>query len=450
MTKSSSRGALKQRGFYIDPGFAFPDQETSVRIYVCLLGPEFNAPLANDEGKARAATSLAILFRAVLGQSALFKALHGSDIVWEMIAARANLFDEISAADAKVVVETMCAARQAYRGKTNHVTELTRLADQCIALAQETSALGPAHTFTVAQRDSYQTSGNSPEVVETLTSTLGSLNLRDSWPPLHFVVADCAVLSHPSIREKLENNGSATRDLVASLPSCQSLPLDLVAGVASSATRHYQHTSPWALFLSPVAYMAFIDRREWYFTTGQQSRLFATLASFLAYAKDAFKHRQKSMVMGMLVYWQGTPSDFRRIANMTRDNVDHLWTSNNFLKRYASVMILRPAGESGELQMVWYDPWRFSEPIQQQYKPRQMALFDFRNKVVERVRAWALENGSRVHSRYWGGLNSSGAPDDDSVKMACGYLELLTSGRLVLPDPLDKAGFEALGYMKTE
>lgn len=445
--KSAKKFSLLQPGFHFAPGHIFPDQDRA-RIYPVLLGNDADS-LTKGEAKERGAEILAILFRAVIDQAAIYKALHGNDTVWEIIVNRATLFDDITIADARMVIEKLAAAREAYFRKDYPRTDLTGLVDQYLALRDATVALGPARTFEVVRRANPASTPTSMAVagaaapMDELAVTLGSLSITGPWPPLQFVLGDLSVLSLRWVKATL------AAGVTTELPGSLSLPSDLVTAVAKIAVHNYQDTSPWALFLSPVAYLGTLQRREWYFSTGHQARLFATWAAFLNYTKQAFLRRNKTTVVGMVVYWQGTPRNFEHLTNVYKADARHVWQTSNFLKRHATLIILRRcAGDT--IQSIWFDPWYSNVAIKEHYKARAMALFDFRAGVVDKLLGWAAENNTRIHSRYWGGANITGVTEDDSVKMSLSYLKMITSGRLTLPDPEDGEGFKALGYMKTE
>lgn len=91
--------------------------------------------------RERGAVTLTNLYRSAVSDKILFKALRGSDMVWEAIVANATMFEEIEIVEAKELLAVMSMARREYIG--NAATELTQLADQYIALRKETLRLGP-------------------------------------------------------------------------------------------------------------------------------------------------------------------------------------------------------------------------------------------------------------------------------------------------------------------
>ncbi|KAM7199985.1 hypothetical protein V8F33_004159 [Rhypophila sp. PSN 637] len=440
MAPLSKKFILGQTGFTVGQGAPFHDQTSATRIYAALLGDDIDNMPTKAEFWQRAGETLTNLFRAVIEQSTLFKALRGSDLVWQMIVARANLFDDISVGDARILVDKMAASRN----REFASTELAHLVDQDIALRSSTAALGPASTFELAHRGNSDSSEATDGPVDDLTATLGSLSIAFSstWPPPQFVLGDVAVLAHPHIRETLQSEAAVA------LPGAQSLPEDVVTTVARVAVTHYMASSPWAIFLSPVAYVNFQARRSWYLMAGGQARMFAAWDRFLEYANDAFTKRGKQVVMGLVLYWQGTPSDFDRLANVHQTHARQLWETANFLRRHGTLFIMRRVPVDGGLQIIWFDPWKTNTTIQAHYKARQMAISDFRAGVVDRITRWADENNIRIHSRYWGGYDITGVTDDDSVKMSLTLLDWIAVGRFVLPE--GHGDLEYLGYVRTE
>ncbi|KAM7220420.1 hypothetical protein V8F06_004199 [Rhypophila decipiens] len=446
MAPLAKRIVLGQTGFTLGLGAAFNDQNSATRIYAALLGDDIDSMPTKAELWQRGGETLTNLFRAVIEQSALFMALRGSDLVWQMIVARANLFDDISVADARILVNKMAALRNSDFPST----ELARLVDEYVALRNTTDALGPASTFQLAHRGHTDSSGSgsnseaTDRPVDDLTATLGSLSISfsSSWPLPQFVLGDLSVLAHRHVREALQSEAAVA------LPGAQSVPLDVMTAVARIAVTHYETSSPWAIFLSPVAYVNNPTRRSWYPVAGWQARLFAAWDHFLEYANDAFTKRGKQVVMGLVLYWQGMPSDFDRLANIHQTDAQQLWETANFLRRHGTLFIMRRVPVDGGLQIIWFDPWKTNNTIQAHYKPRQMAIFNFRAGVVDRITRWATENNIRIHSRYWGGYNVTGVTDDDSVKMSLTLLDWIAAGRFTLPE--SQEDLEDLGYVRTE
>ena len=437
----SKKTALSQPGFFIPSGLRFSEGESAHRIYTALIG-SVGDNMDNSTAKQRAAGTLTSLYRSAVSNRFLFKALRGNDIVWEAIVANATTFHDIETADAKEILGVMGTARKAYAGST--VTELTQLADQYIALVDETAALGPPQTFVVAMA----TPGpGSPQAVNSLAQTFGDLGVTGAWPPAQFVLRDWIVLADPRVRAALEN----TQPSVAVLPGSFSPPIDLRIVLCATALQHYESSKAWAMYMTPIGFLDKSLCQAWYEATGRQSKVFGTMGKFLAYAKEALTKRGKTAVVGMLAHWLGNPSAFERIADVTTTDPLERWTHSPHTRRYGTIVILRWVG--AKLQMIWYDPWHDCKEIKQQYGASATKIFNYRVSVRKKVKEWADDNGIRIHSRYWGGRNNS-APNEyrtDSVKMSLSILRNLVSSDLEdLPAAGDGVGFGSSGFIRVD
>ena len=377
-----------------------------------------------------------------------------------MIANKASLFSDLAPADIEQAVVAITEARRAYQGRAEP-THLSTLADGFIALANETTALGPARslTLTVGNASSAPIDA-SAAMVEGLSNTLRGLaiGIDRPWPPAHLPVADMVVLADPAVASALGGLDAHNTDVAAvRTADSHSTPVELRLALCSLALRSSTPAADWALSLCPVGYTTRELRRAWYETLGSQAKVFGTLDRFLDYAGKALSDGGKTFAVGLITHWLLRPCDIERVADITQTDRLDLWTSHPTMRRYGTVLILRrvssPATGQHGLQMIWYDPWRTSARIREQFASRGTSIFGYRAEVVGKVREWAVLNRVPMHSRYWGGLAGSSEAAADSVGLCLRFLQFLSRDAEMaqrLPHWEDRRGFEEDGFELVE
>ncbi|KAK5658081.1 hypothetical protein OQA88_2637 [Cercophora sp. LCS_1] len=444
------RSAVTQPGFFFAPGPIFVGEggATAHRIYSALTGQDL-AGISSDETSARVGRSMAALFEAVLRHQDLFRALRGGPIVWDVVAQEASLFADIGRADVQLAVDRLVAARRVYRGAAPP-TPLTALADQVIRLVDETAALGPPHTFSVAAVGAAAPSP-AANIVDGLTASLRALDLRAPWPPAYFPVADLVVLADTSVRTVLggvdPESPTPRPGQVVPVADSRSPPVSLRLALCRLALVSYSPGENWALYLKPVGYLASDDRWDWHHVLGRQAKMFETVVDFLDYAKEAFTSRNKTTAIGLFTHWLSKPTEVARVADITQTDPLEIWTNGVRMRRYGTVLVLRRIND--QLQVVWHDPWRRSVATQEKFGHGKMAIFAYRQAVNDRIDAWARGHGITLHSSYWGGFLFGDPGHEDTVAMSLAFIRHHCAGVVgALSHPEDEAGFATGGYLR--
>lgn len=366
----------------------------------------------------------------------------------DVIANKASLFVDMDGAQVKKVADIFGAARAAtvaYKAAAesqkkkrgpDDKTELIALADEFNALVKDTEALGPATSFYSAVRTAQDTSS---AIVEGITGALQALNIHTeaSWPPQYFPVGDMKVLANTNVCSVLAGvdpqnpSGIAGQDPLtpAAHPlgglaiGVRCLPAHLRLAVCSLALANYTSDKPWALSMTPVAFVNSDERREWHAAIGPQAKTFCSLDAFLKYGAEAFT-KGKQVAMGLLAHWFAQPHDLYIPDIMA----DQIWERNPALKHYCAVLILRRvrlASGTEKVQAIWYDPWLKDEAIRKEHQSReQQQVFPYREMIVKRLLGWMQERGVEQHSRYYGGYGVSDASNaGDAVLQSLAYLK---------------------------
>ncbi|OIW25926.1 hypothetical protein CONLIGDRAFT_647656 [Coniochaeta ligniaria NRRL 30616] len=443
------------------PGFEFQrgpifssDMEISLRVYAALIGEDISN-LSLQEAIDRACHSLVKVFETALQYEDLYRALRGGHDFWRVVTGNTALYYDLAAADMKVMLVAMAKARNMYSGSAVP-SYLNTLVDRFIALEDGTRLMGAPHTFTVVVSSATAAEQESEQMIGGLASNLRGMNILQSWPPSYFTTQDLIFLTDKDVAAVL--GGVSTENSLTRLPlpptNSRTLPMTLQVSLCYLALTHSEKKD-WALFLTPVGFLDYNRRREWYALAGRQTKIFATVPHFLAYAADAMFQRNKNFAVGMLAHWLLRKRNLQRTTNFDDNDPADLWAGREMMRRYATVVILRriatPVGK--RLHVIWYDPWRHDGEIKRQFGHSQHAITAYRGEVAEAIKEWAVENGVEIERQYYGGPVSSGqGVAGDSVRQCLNYIETLASANSMadgLPGEYDQPEFERQGYVLT-
>lgn len=366
-----------------------------------------------------------------------------------------------------MAVEALLAARRAFTG--TKADDLTALADQFARIVDETAALGPVQTLSLAVHSgnpgnpTQTASDESTAIIDSLADAMRELHIQHPWPPAYFNERELLILAQTPVARALagvdpDHRDHAT-DTAAPVASSRGSPLDIQIALCRHALAHYRPSSDWALFLSPVGFRDRPASQAWFHVLGpHHAKAFATMPVFFSAAVEALTTRRKKFALAMLTHWYRVPGFVVAAAGSSGTVPSEMWLNDVRTQRFASLMIFRRVkmgkGKEDRIQVIWYDPWKHTAEIKEQAKPHAMAVFGYRNAMVDVVRRWARESGTTIHSRYWGGYGSMN-PDiaGDSVKLCLAYLERIGSGETMaemFPDAEDEEAFGEMGFTLSE
>lgn len=376
--------AVKLPGFAFRPGPVFSNTlETSYRIYAALLG-EDHSNLTLDDARDRACHSLVALFETALQYEGLYRALRGGHDFWQVLTSNVALNYDVTPDEIKLMLVTMTKARTEYSGHAAP-SYINDLVDKFITLEKETNLLGPPHTFTVTASPAAVAAHESRQMISGLASDLRNLNIVASWPLSYFSTKDLIFLADKNVAAILggvDSENNSTRQPVPAVNS-MSLPITLRVNLFYLALM-FSQDKDWALFLTPVGFLDYNLRREWYMLAGRQISVFATALQFLEYAGDAITRRNKTFAVGMHSHWLLQSHNLPRTANFVDNDPARLWTGHEMMRRYTTLLILQKIVTPFGLRvyLIWYDPWFHDPSIKRQFAHSQYSITDGRRQGV--------------------------------------------------------------------
>ncbi|KAK0742779.1 hypothetical protein B0T18DRAFT_391686 [Schizothecium vesticola] len=306
---------------------------------------------------------------------------------------------------------------------------LTALVDQFALVVNETAALGPVQTLSLAVHSgnpaigssSQTVSNESAAIIDSLADAMRKLHVQHPWPPAYLTQGELLVLARAPITRTLAGVDPDHRDLAtdagAPVASSRGSPPGLQIAMCRHALAYYRPSADWALFLSPVGSRDRAAAQAWSKVLGpHHTKPFATVPFFFSAAAEALTARGKTFALEMLTNWYHVPGFVIAAAGGSGAEPSETWLNGVKTQRIASVMIFRRVSmdkdDEDGIQVIWHDP------------------------------------------RYWGGYGSMN-PDikGDSVKLCLAYLEKIVSGETMgemFPDPEDEEGFREMGLTLSE
>ncbi|RYP57850.1 hypothetical protein DL771_011405 [Monosporascus sp. 5C6A] len=331
MVKVNKR-AFKLSGFTFGEGQIFETHETTEKVYNAMID-QANKPASDLASlKQQVEDRMEKLFQIGVEQIEVYKASHGGDLFFTMIAEEFEGLAALDPSDIEQIFSVYMAARGRYRG-TAAATKLVNLVDTFRSARAEVEATPHEHIFDLAYRP---TSADRARM--GLVESLAGLQISSSssstpsspavtWPPTYFNPQEKVWLCDSRIRWQLYGKGrqepSDASDVPA-LPSRFAHPTDVKLYLAWLALTTFNPTScNWSLYMTPIGFLDGKDRKDWFHATGGASKTYSTLPEFITYAKGLFNTR--SVVAGFFTFWTaGDPESFEKLyasngANKRRD-----------------------------------------------------------------------------------------------------------------------------------
>ncbi|KAB5567033.1 hypothetical protein GE09DRAFT_1109113 [Coniochaeta sp. 2T2.1] len=457
MSSIRPSSAVKLAGFYFGPGPVFShDQETAHRIRAGLLG-EDTSSLSALGAKERAAASVQALFECAMNYRDFYRNVRGGEIFCVVIANQTALHDVLISDDVKLVVQMMARARANYQGNDSP-TPLNQLVDSLIEMKQEVAAMPLTQApqglaLSTRPSEAGAAAREAGRVSAGLASNMVGMNIaQPAWPPEHFTPTDLVFPADNNVTELLSGVDTDNTQPRQQLPpvDSRSLPILLRIHLCHLALTRRTARKDWVLFLTPVGFLRYTDRRRWFLVGGQQTKVFTTVPRFLAYADEAMRRCVYNAV-GLFCHWIPQSQHVDRVEDLVRDDPADVWTDREMMRRYAAVMILRriatPLGM--RIHVVWYDPWFRDGIIRQQFGHGEQAITDYRVEVNEMLNQWAAENRIEIESKYYRGpVSSEAGVAGDSVRQCFNFIETVTSGKwFELPEPEDEQALLNMGFV---
>jgi hypothetical protein len=205
----------------------------------------------------------------------------------------------------------------------------------------------------------------------SLSAASPSASTQD-WPPSHLAPADAEFLNYHRIRELLAGVSWGSQAPMPNDIGEKSDPLALRLWLGWLGAAHTPPNSPFALYLAPVAFENNKERKEWYDTSGGQSKMFGHMEGFLGYAAERFSSGKK-MVLGLVTHIFPKLLEAKAIVSSGgRSNLDN-FNNHPKLRRFGVAVLLRLVVRNGVqgLQVTFFSPWDKHDWIKESWRPQK-------------------------------------------------------------------------------
>lgn len=245
------------------------------------------------------------LFDIMLDKTDLYIATLSGPVFWSTVISQSGSGDPMAAVEAANLVACYIEARSAYSPPDgNKVTNaLTELVDQWMEVEAEHRSLSLPGVFQVAVKTGTSDAGNTPQ--GTLQGTLQKFNSLaigpKVWPPVHFGLAEKAVMLSSRIRPLVEGRSIETPGGFLPLPTKTSMPAAVTAFLTSFALENHHPGQLWRMGLTSMGlFQRPAEKARWAAATDGQTNLMWTPSGFARFVNAAFEDPSVHLALGLL------------------------------------------------------------------------------------------------------------------------------------------------------
>ncbi|KAI0385762.1 hypothetical protein F5Y04DRAFT_276285 [Hypomontagnella monticulosa] len=278
------------------------------------------------------------------------------------------------------------------------------------------------------------------------------------WPPLHFGPLDVAMVGMLDTRTEFfgldwESKPKKEKEPLPTYPGDQDLPDVIRKYLCWLSLRETKPDSKVGLFLAPIAFHDHQGRKEWYWHTDKQSRLYATTDEFLDYAEEQLTKESKffkNTVLGLLTPWFFDVEEVVTNAEKRQDSVPKVWQKTCF-RAGMMISLARFNSRDNRYQLILFKPTlphyeRAAEPPDRQ-KKQDAWLEELIGKIRARFQIEEAWVGRKAKHHIKAPKKRKVAAD--SVESSCEFITEVVEEPRTIPntkkDFLDRA-FEVLEW----
>ncbi|KAH9905618.1 hypothetical protein F4778DRAFT_726913 [Xylariomycetidae sp. FL2044] len=413
-SRQSRKGMLKQPGFFFEPDAVFKPHATAVRIYDAFLGQERGQNIALLDATGTAGDLVQQLFDICLHHEGLYRALRGDKVFWDTVNCEWGVLSDLNYHEVELVVGAYVRARGAYdpsKVKNVRETPLTNAVDHWTSIANQVSQMGPASQLLLASRP-------HPSVasVGAVAGSLQQLQISNPWPPPDFSLQESAWINDRRFGTRLKDMIQSNSSAIPPIPHKQSNPIDMKLFLCFAAITNFTTEKPWTVYMRPITTFNESDLGRWCRLTTAFSKTYSTVDSFVSYAKDIFKNSERSIVVGIVNKWWGTPEQlYNTYATSSAQQTGEDFWDNKCPRRAVAVVLVLLS--PGKVQLIVFDP-------SIKYLKEQMTIMgtDWKHKL-----RYTLETQFPVVESWYGGMVTEetlnmGIDREDTVQLCCGLI----------------------------